>query len=96
MKNIQVIDGAVNSTFEVYEIPNDVFDMMFPHGADVAFLKEIEKAFDGKQEMWRVVYSTRVDKKQVSGIQGTLHLTGSNCSPEFFPHRKESDVQAAD
>lgn len=39
MKNIQVIDAASNSTFEIYQISDELFDVMFPNGTDIAINK---------------------------------------------------------
>jgi hypothetical protein len=92
MKNIQVIDGALNEVFEIYEVPDDLFKVMFPHGADIAFIDEVDRAFRrrGGRKLWNIVYGHPVDKKRVRGIHGTLHLTGSPIAREFFPTRKES------
>ncbi|MCP4608497.1 MAG: hypothetical protein GY845_07270 [Planctomycetes bacterium] len=94
MKNIQIIDGAENSTFDIYQVADDLFDSMFADGRDVAFLDEIEQRFENRasDKLWELVYRDKVNKKQVIGIHGTLHLTGSYCSKKFFPARSESQV----
>ncbi len=94
MKNIQIIDGATNSVFEIYEIPDELFRSMFPDNNDVAFLDDVGQILQeiGGDQVWNLVYKKRVDKKQVSGIHGTLHLTGSYCKKEYFPTRKETEV----
>lgn len=95
MKNIQVIDGALNSTFPIYEISTDVFDIMFPDNADVVFLDEVEDRFDVlgiDDNIWNQVYRHQVDKKTVVGIHGTLHLTGSPVSKVYFPTYRETEV----
>ena len=94
MKNIQVIDGAVNSIFEIYRVPNALFDLMFPEGTDIAFIDDVENAFGmaNKENLWDQVYRNRVDKKRVRGIHGTLHLTGSAVSKKYFQTRKEAEV----
>lgn len=33
MKNIQIIDGAVNATFSVFQATAEEFDAIFPDGA---------------------------------------------------------------
>jgi hypothetical protein len=71
MKNVQVIDGALNSIFEVYAIPEDVFARFFPDGADIAFAED----FPGPTPVWPDFCRNRIDKKSVRRIDGTLHLT---------------------
>ncbi|HKZ55812.1 MAG TPA: hypothetical protein VJ123_10050 [Anaerolineales bacterium] len=94
MKNVQVVDGGANSVFELYAVVDDVFNLMFPNGNDVAFLEDIERVFleRGDERLWQDVYANRLDKRSVQGIHGTLHLTGSPCDPRFFPTRKEEEV----
>ena len=94
MKNIQIVDGAVNSTFEIYEVSDELFQLMFPDNADVAFLSDVEQVFQriNDDQMWGLIYKNKVNKKHVLGIHGTLHLTGSYCRKECFPTQKEEDV----
>ena len=88
MKNIQVIDGAVNSVFEIYAIEDSLFYRLFPNGAEIAFTSDCPKS----DPIWEGLYKIRVLKSQVRGIHGTLHLDLSEANPEHFPNRKESDV----
>jgi len=89
MKNVQIIDGAMNSLFEIYAIPDDVFVRLFPSGADVAFAED----FAESDSLWAGFYKHRVDKKSVRGIDGTLHLTKKAEVACFFPTRKEAEVR---
>lgn len=95
MKNIQMIDGAVNSTFNIYGVSDELFQQIFPIRTDIAFLKDVEiqlhnQGYGGG--IWERIYQHKVDKKKVVGIHGTLHLTGSNCSKKYFPVLKEADI----
>ncbi|GAX91936.1 hypothetical protein [Effusibacillus lacus] len=92
MKNIQVIDGAVNSTFDVYEVDDNLFDTLFPNDQDIAFLSDFPD-IDNNPTFWSQLYSNKVNKKSIVGIHGTLHLTGSYVEEENFPNRKESDAR---
>jgi len=91
MKNIQVIDGAMNSVFEIYAVSDGLFSMMFPNGTDVAFETDLSKKLpqDGRLNN---LYKRRIKKKSVRGIHGTLHLKLSNCDLKYFPTRRESEV----
>ena len=96
MKNIQIIDGACNSVFEIYAIDDETFGNIFDNGKDVVFLSDLTEYLDYDkpeiQTFWLKVYSIKVDKKTVNGIHGTLHLDGSNCEKRYFPARKEKLV----
>ena len=99
MKNIQVIDGAVNSIFEVYEVDYCMFDEIFADGKDVVFFVDLQKYNDFTKEenvaFWEKFYSSKKDKKMIYGIHGTLHLEGSCCRRVFFKEGKEALVLRA-
>jgi hypothetical protein len=89
MKNIQVIDGAKNSTFDVYSVPNSLFCTLFPNGTDIAFVEELADTIPGMDKL----YLRPLRKTEVRGIHGTLHLKLSDAEPKYFPSRHESDVR---
>jgi len=74
MKNIQVIDGAVNAVYDIFAAPDEVFALVFPPGTDVAFIEDIERrpnakvTFDALNTIWK----HRVPKAQAMGIHGVL------------------------
>jgi len=43
MKNIQIIDGAINSVFEIYQVTDKVFQLIFPKDSDVAFQSDVDQ-----------------------------------------------------
>ncbi|MBT2739992.1 hypothetical protein [Bacillus sp. ISL-77] len=89
--NVQIIDGAINSVFEIYNINEEQFNIIFPNGTDVAFTSDFPYLED-HEDFWSLFYSRRVDKKKVEGIHGTIHLKGSDAVKEDFPNRKETDA----
>lgn len=38
MRNIQVIDGAINAVYDIFCAADEAFDLIFPSGQDVAFI----------------------------------------------------------
>jgi len=94
VKNVQVIDGAGNSVFEIYAVSDDEFDVVFKKGTDIAFPEDVAQriAEEYGETFWNSFYRNRVDKKRVKGIHGTLHLSGSCCRKEWFPTLQESEV----
>jgi len=99
-KNIQIIDGAINSTYEIYQVPEWLFELIFPDNQDVAFLDEVETKLHeivlpncmNEIGVWSVLYEIRVNKRNVNGIHGTLHLTGSLADRRYYPNRREDSV----
>ncbi len=94
MKNVQVIDGGVNSIFEIYQISDEQFDMVFPQNTDIAFLDEVNQRIDpnSNTSFWNEFYSKQIAKPEVIGIHGTLHLFANDYVKRSFPNRCESDV----
>jgi hypothetical protein len=99
MRNVQVIDGAPDTTVDIFVVPERLFDALFPDGADVAFIDHTppEIQVDGvlAEDISRELFAVKADKKLVAGIHGTLHLRASHVGPEFFPNRRETDVWPA-
>ncbi len=96
MKNFLVVDGAINSTFDVFSVSNSMFALVFPNGSDVAFLDEVVRRVKARgldqRKFFDRLYSQPVKKMAIQGLHGTLHSTGSYCDKRYFPSRKEDDV----
>ena len=41
MKNIQIIDGAVNCVYDVFAASEEEFALIFPESQDVAFIGKV-------------------------------------------------------
>ena len=96
MKNFMVIDGAQNCTYDIFGIDEATFDIVFPASSDVAFLDEIiarvkELELD-ETDFFNNLYSNKLNKKNIKGLHGVLHSTGSPCKKEYFPTRRELDI----
>jgi hypothetical protein len=96
MKNFMVIDGAQNSTYDIFGIDKTTFDIVFPSNSDVAFLDEViakvkEIELD-ETSFFNNLYSNKLDKKSIKGLHGVLHFSGSPCNKKYFPTRRELDV----
>ena len=67
MKNIQVIDGAENCVYDIFAARDDVFDLVFTPGTDIAFVEELEQRPDADRvfEALGTIWPNRVPKSQV-------------------------------
>jgi hypothetical protein len=66
MKNIQVIDGAENCSYDVFSIPDDDFLLLFPNDTDIEFIEDLIARLGGN-EVDRILdpaWSRRQDKKK--------------------------------
>jgi hypothetical protein len=62
MKNIQIIDGAENSVYDIFQATEDEFAVIFPDGANVAFSDEI---FDRGDEQSLIALFTNIWKRRI-------------------------------
>ncbi|HEY8155636.1 MAG TPA: hypothetical protein VII72_16025 [Myxococcota bacterium] len=94
MKNVQVIDGARNCTYEIFSATEEDFRSIFPgEGQDVEFIDDfIDRV--GEQtanEITQRLWSSRIDKKHVVGIHGTLFY-GLDFKKKFYPSKREEEM----
>ena len=74
MKNIQIIDGATNATFSVFQSTEHEFEVIFPGGRDIELIEDLI-ARVGDDEADRVLtplWSRPILKRDAVGIHGTL------------------------
>jgi len=72
MKNIEVVDGALNSRFEIYAIEDAVFERLFGR-ADEIYIEDLSLDLQEDADFWGQVYSRAVERHSVKGIHGILH-----------------------
>lgn len=94
MKNIQVIDGAENCTYEVYSIRDESFLEIFPNEQDVEFVDDFIERVGSvlSQKILNELWEGRQDKKQILGIHGTLYYE-MDFKKKYYPSKKEDEMQ---
>lgn len=94
MKNVQVIDGAVNSEYAIFAFEDDQFTMIFPeYGQDIAFIEDVVERLS-EEDVYRAfqnVWNRKVTKENVLGIHGTLFYELIE-KKKFYPNNKASDI----
>ncbi|PTU72819.1 hypothetical protein [Pseudomonas mangrovi] len=93
MKNIQVIDGAVNCVYDIFAATDDEFSLVFPEGTNVAFIDEVlerhaEQALD---DAFKNIWTRPVRKSEVMGIHGILFYELDAKKP-YYPNRLDEDA----
>ena len=73
MKNIEIVDGALNSRFEIYEVVDELFDRLFKNSEDEIYLDDVDEDLQNDAQFWNQVYVKEVDRHGVQGIHGILH-----------------------
>lgn len=91
MKNVQIIDGAANATFSVFQATDEEYEVIFPDGRDMELAEDL---FDrvGGDEAGRVLgplWSRPILKRETVGIHGTLFY--NNEHRRIPPSKREVD-----
>ena len=73
MKNVLIIDGALNSGYEVYRITDALFKRLFDKDKEEIYLEDLDEPLQDDVDFWNAFYQTQVEKKSVNGIHGILH-----------------------
>ena len=91
MKNIVVIDGAMNCAYDIFEVTDEEFDILFPNEyQDVCFLEDLES--NGVNlEFLGEIWKRPIAKRLVSGIHGTMFIQFQE-KKEFYPNLRDSDL----
>lgn len=94
MKNIQVIDGAHNSVYDIFAASEEEFALIFPAGEDVAFIDEVYRAGcdeDALNAAFAAIWKRRIVKSQAMGIHGLLFYELEEKKP-FYPTRRDEEA----
>jgi hypothetical protein len=93
VKNIQVIDGAINAAYNIYAATDEQFALIFPDGADIEFIEDfIERVGeDAAGKILAPLWGRRINKADVVGIHGTLFYELRDIKKHYYPNKRFSD-----
>ena len=93
MKNIQVIDGAVNCVYDIFQATEEEFQLIFPGGQDVAFIDEVYAGADRKllDRAFDSIWQRRIPKLGAHGIHGLLFYELAS-KKAYYPTRKDEEA----
>lgn len=93
MKNIQVIDGAINSVYDIFAATDEEFSLIFPEGNDIAFIDEVYARGNAKalDKAFKNIWGRRIPKREVSGIHGLLFYQLEE-KKVYYPTRKDEEA----
>jgi hypothetical protein len=97
MKNIQVIDGAANCTFSIFQATDEEFALIFPApGQDVQFAEDLQvlSSWASIDSALQRIWDRPVRKRDASGIHGTLFFELERYR-EIFPAMREDSVDGS-
>ncbi|WP_292063944.1 hypothetical protein [Brevundimonas sp. UBA7664] len=94
MRNILVVDGALNATFSVFQATEAEFDKIFPApGQDIAFIEEVIAALGEllTAKMIAPIWERPILRRDVNGLHGLLIYEGMERMPFYPASRRETD-----
>jgi len=95
MKNIQVIDGANNCSYDIFAMTDDEFKILFPDpGQDIEFIEDaIDRVGDDElAAIMRNVWKRRIKKPDVNGIDGTIFYE-LFWKKGYYPNKRDDDIK---
>ncbi|MDP1778332.1 MAG: hypothetical protein Q8K90_06955 [Brevundimonas sp.] len=98
MRNIMVVDGALNATFSVFQATKAEFDQIFPvPGQDIAFIEEVIAALGdlATGEIMAPIWERPILRRDVEGLHGLLIYEKSERMPFYPASRREADHEDA-
>jgi hypothetical protein len=91
MKNIQVIDGAQNCTFSIFQATDDEFALLFPDAEqDIQYAEDLPDSKDIEAALNRI-WERPIRKRDAMGIHGTL-LYQLQRYKQWYPRNREDAV----
>ena len=93
MKNIQVVDGAENCVYDIFQASETEFALVFPNGTDVAFIDEVYKSGNRVEldRAFEAIWKRRVPKTHANGIHGLLFYELEK-KKAYYPTRKDEEA----
>ena len=93
MKNIQVIDGAKNSVYDIFAATDEEFALVFPEGTDIAFIDEVIANGGGEQldAAFNNIWQRRVIKSEALGIHGIIFYELEE-KKVYYPTRRDEEA----
>jgi hypothetical protein len=94
MKNIQIIDGAVNATFSVFQATEEEFVAIFPEGRDMELVEELIERLgeDVAGSVLKPLWNRPILKRDALGIHGTLFYDNEHRRERIPPSKREIDL----
>ncbi len=89
MKNVQVIDGADNCTFSIFQLTDDEFAQVFPgESQDIQFAEDLTQA---AHRALAAAWERPIRKPDALGIHGTLFYGFAGRRGGFPASKRERD-----
>jgi hypothetical protein len=93
LKNIQIIDGANNATFSVFQATDDEFAAIFPNDQDIELSYDFHERVGNEraQAILTPLWKRPILKREAKGIHGTLYYNWEHKRQDLPASKREVD-----
>ena len=94
MKNVQIIDGAVNATFSVFQATEEEFALIFPtQGQDIEVVEDVVERMGeaAADQLLTPLWSRPILRREAMGIHGLLYYDSQDRRDHLPPTKREVD-----
>lgn len=94
MKNIQIIDGADNATYSVFQATEEEFQLIFPRkGQDLEIAEAVVKRLGQERsiQLFSPIWERPILKSDINGLHGTLFYDCFEKRHHFPRSKREID-----
>jgi hypothetical protein len=93
MKNIQIIEGAINCVYDIFAVTNEEFALIYPDGTNIAFIDEVMSRNDDAviDEAFQRIWFRPVKKSEAMGIHGLLFYELEE-KKQHYPTRRDEEA----
>ena len=95
MKNVQIIDGADNATFSIFQATEKEFEALFPKGRDMEFIGDFIRRV-GKERAGKIlspIWERPILKRDAQGLHGTLFYDWAHRKKHYPATKREVDMK---
>ena len=97
MKNVQIIDGANNCTYSIFQFSDKQFAAVFPaKNQDIEFIEDVIARLGDKQtgKLLKPAWKRAIAKTKVKGIHGTLFYELLH-KKKYYPTKIDAEMITA-
>lgn len=94
MKNVQIIDGASNATFSLFQATDEEFDAIFPHGSEMEIVEDVIDRL-GEAQAGKIIspmWGRPILKRDAMGLHGTLYYDSEHRKAFWPSTKREMDL----
>jgi hypothetical protein len=95
LKNIQVIDGALNCVYDIFASSEEDFELIFSDGIDIAFAEDFDGCSEEVEAAFSRIWEARVPKSEVRGIHG-ITFYGFEHKRQYYPSLRDEEAMNPD